>query len=59
MAELKKYTSFEAMKSDENSGKACKPEDNSLSEYEAFVKKLQSAYSSKKPKTGNGKRVNR
>jgi len=56
MAELKKYTSFEALKLDEKSANVNRPKDNILSEFEAFLKRLQNEYSNKKKtKTNNGK----
>jgi hypothetical protein len=57
MAELKKYTSFQALKSDEK----CSPvKDNIFSEFEAFLKHLQCEYSNKKKtKKDNGKQPNR
>ena len=60
MAELKKYTSFEALKLNERLGIINRPKDNILSEFEAFLKRLQSEYSKKKKtKTDNGKQPNR
>ena len=60
MAELKKYTSFEALKLDEKSGNVDQPNDNIFSEFEAFLKRLQNEYSNKKKtKTDNGKQPNR
>jgi len=60
MAELKKYTSFEALKLDEKLGNVDRPKDNIFSEFEAFLKRLQSEYSNKKKtKTDNGKQPNR
>lgn len=60
MAELKKYTSFEALKSDEKLGNIDRPKDNIFSEFEAFLKHLQREYSiKKKTKPDNGKQPNR
>jgi hypothetical protein len=60
MAELKKYTSFEALKLDEKSGSVSRPKDTIFSEFEAFLRQLQSNYSNKKKiKTDNGKQPNR
>jgi hypothetical protein len=60
MAELKKYTSFEALKLDEKLGNVDRPKDNIFSEFEAFLKQLQSEYANKKKtKTDNGKQPNR
>lgn len=60
MAELKKHTSFEALKSNKRSGNVYKPEENVFLEFEAFLKRLQSEYSNKiKSKTDNGKQSNR
>ncbi len=59
MAELKKYTSFEALKLDEKSGSINRAKDIVFSEFEAFVKQLQSQYSNKKKtKADNGKQPN-
>ena len=59
MAELKKYTSFEALKQDERSGNADRPKHTVFSEFETFLKQLHSEYSNKKKiKTDNGKRPN-
>jgi hypothetical protein len=60
MAELKKYTSFEALKLDEKEANNDLPDDNILSEFKAFLKQLQSEFSNKKKsKTDNGKQPNR
>ena len=60
MAELKKYTSFEALKLDEKSSGVNRTKDVVFSEFEAFLKQLQSEYSNKKKtKTHNGKQPNR
>lgn len=60
MAELKKYTSFEALKSDERSGNIDQSKNNIFSEFEAFLKQLQKEYSNKKKiKSDNGKQFNR
>ena len=59
MAELKKYTSFEALKLDETLSNLDQPKDHIFSEFEAFVKRLQSEYrNKKKTKTDNGKQPN-
>ena len=56
MAELKKYTSFEALKLDEKPGNVNRLNDVVFTEFEAFLKKLQSEYSNKKKtNTHNGK----
>ena len=56
MAELKKYTSFKALKLDEKSAGPNRTKDVIFSEFEAFMKQLQSKYSNKKKtKTHNGK----
>ena len=60
MAELKKYTSFEALKLDEKSNDFNQSNKVMFSEFEAFLKKLQSEYSNKKKTTShNGKQPNR
>lgn len=60
MAELKKYTSFEALKLDGKSASLNRPTDNILTEFEAFLKRLQNEYlTKKKTKTDNGKQLNR
>ena len=48
MAELKKYTSFEALKLDEKLGNINRSKDMVFSEFEAFLKQLQNQYSKKK-----------
>ena len=48
MSELKRYTSFEALKLDEKVDGVNQPEDNVFSEFEALLKRLQSEYSNKK-----------
>jgi hypothetical protein len=59
MAELKKYTSFEALKLDEKPSNLNRHKEVVFSEFEAFIKKLQSEYSGKrKTKTNNGKHPN-
>ena len=59
MAELKKYTSFEALKLDEKPSNVNRRKDVFFSEFQAFLKKLQSEYSNKKKsKTDNGKQPN-
>jgi hypothetical protein len=59
MAELKRYKSFEALKLDEKSGTTDRSKNNILSEFEAFLKRLQTEYSNKKKrKTNNGKQLN-
>jgi hypothetical protein len=56
MAELKKYTSFEALKMDEKLNVANRLKDFIFSEFEEFVKQLRSEYANKKnKKTHNGK----
>ncbi len=55
MAELKKYTSFEALKLDEKPRSTSRPNNHIFSEFEAFLKRLRSEYSKKKKtKTDNG-----
>ena len=59
MPELKKYTSFEALKLDEKVDGVNQPEDSIFSEFEALLKRLQSEYSKKKKiKTNNGEQPN-
>jgi hypothetical protein len=59
MAELKKYTSFEALKLDEKPGKDGLLKDTFFSEFETFLKQLQSEYSNKKKANRkNGKQPN-
>ena len=59
MAELKKYTSFEALKLDEKPSIVNLRKDVVFTEFEAFLKRLQSEYSNKKKtKTQNGKQPN-
>ena len=41
MAELKKYSSFEALKSEEKSDSVDRPRNNTFSEFEAFFKRVQ------------------
>ena len=58
MAELKKYTSFEALKLHEKSVIVNRPTDNIFSEFEAFLKRLQNEYfNNRKTKTDNGKQL--
>jgi hypothetical protein len=60
MAELKKYTSFEALKLDEKRSSVNSARNSNLSEFEAFLKQLQNEFfNKKKAKTGNGKQPNR
>jgi hypothetical protein len=60
MAELKKYTSFEALKLDERSGSVSRTGNTIFSEFEAFLRELQRKYSNKKKtKTDNGKQPDR
>jgi hypothetical protein len=47
MSELKKYTSFEALKLVEKSNNVDQSGNSSFSEFEVFLRKLQSAYSNK------------
>ena len=59
MAELKKYTSFETLKLHDKPSNAYRRKDVVFSEFEAFLKKLQSEYSNKKKtKTHDGKQPN-
>ncbi|GAA4394370.1 hypothetical protein GCM10023187_00070 [Nibrella viscosa] len=57
MAELKKYTNFDALKLDEQSGSADdRSKDAPFSEFEAFIKELQKEHSRKKQtKTDKGR----
>ena len=58
MAELKRYTSFEALKLDEKPGNTDLCENTIIAEFEAFLKRLQNEYSNKKKiKKENGKKV--
>ena len=60
MSELKRYTSFEALKLDEKVDGVNQPEDNVFSEFEALLKRLQSEYSNKKKiKTNNDESIPR
>ncbi len=60
MAKLKKFTSFVGLKLDSKSSNMNPRPDIAFSEFEAFLKKLQSEYSKqKKVKTQNGKQPNR
>lgn len=60
MAELKKYTSFEALKLEDRVDNNNRPKKYIFSEFEAFVKRLYTEYSNKKKlKTDNGKQPNR
>ena len=59
MAELKKYTSFEALKRDEKQVNSDWSNAHVFSEFETFLKSLQSEYiKKKKGKTKNGKQLN-
>jgi hypothetical protein len=56
VAELKKYTSFEAMKVEEKSTGINRYQENIFHEFEAFITWLQNEHSNKKKaKTHNGK----
>ena len=57
MSKLKKYTGFEALKSDIKQDKAGSPKDNKLLlEFEAFLNSLQREFSiNKQSKGDNGK----
>ena len=56
MTTLKKYTSFKALKSKEKSSDSAQIRDNIFSEFEAFLKRLRTEYSSKKKtKADNGR----
>ncbi len=58
MSELKKYSNFEALKSDIKSDKAASPRDNKLMvEFEAFLNLLQHEFSIKKTKATRGKQL--
>lgn len=60
MTTLKKYTSFKALKSNEKSSGTSRINDNILTEFEAFLKQLQTEYSNKKKtKADNGRQFNR
>jgi hypothetical protein len=60
MAELKKYTSFEALKRDEQSTPAHRPKEDAFPEFEAFVRRLQTEYTRKKKrKMKNGRQSDR
>jgi hypothetical protein len=60
MAELKKYTSFEALKLNEKSATYDQAKNKTLCEFETFLKQLRSEYSNKqKTKTDNGKQPGR
>lgn len=60
MSALKKYTSFKDLKLDEKLDNVDQPKDNTFSEFEAFLRRLQSEYSNKKKiKTDHGKQSNR
>jgi hypothetical protein len=60
MGQLKKYSSFEGLKSDEKTDGVHPNKDVVFSEFEVFLKKLQKEYSNKKrTKTHNGKQPNR
>lgn len=60
MAELKRYTSFEGLKLDVKSSNINLSKETAFSEFEAFLKKLQSEYSNqKKTKKQNGKQPDR
>jgi hypothetical protein len=48
MAELKKYTSFEALKLDDKSAGRNQPKSKIFSEFEDFLKRLQNEYVNKK-----------
>ena len=60
MTTLKKYTSFKALKSNEKSSATARIKDNVFSEFEVFLKRLQTEYSNKKKtKADNGRQFNR
>jgi len=48
MAELKKYTSFEALKLDDKLARVNQPQSTIFSEFEDFLKRLQNDYVNKK-----------
>lgn len=58
MNKLKRYKSFNALKSDQKTADAERPQDN-CSEFEDFIKRLQTEYNKKKLKAGNGRQFNR
>jgi 20S proteasome alpha/beta subunit len=53
MAELKRYTSFEALKSSELTGKTGSASAGVFSDFEAFLKRLRSEHTRKKKKKSN------
>ncbi len=56
MSKLKKYTSFESMKSDVKSAKTISEKSNKLLlEYEAFLSSLQRQFSNHQLKENHGK----
>lgn len=58
MSEFKKYTNFEALKSDIKPDKSASPKDNKLmAEFEAFMNLLQHELSIKKTKAARGKQL--
>ncbi len=58
MAKLKRYTSFEALKSNPKSSNATRIKENIFLEFEAFLKRLQTEYLNKKnTKTDNGRQL--
>jgi hypothetical protein len=58
MAELKRYTSFEALKSSELTGKTGSAPDKVFSDFEAFLERLRSEYTrEKKMKSNNEKQA--
>ena len=60
MTTLKKYKSFKALKSNEKSNGTSQVKDNNFTEFEAFLKRLQTEYSNKKKtKAENGRQFNR
>lgn len=60
MANLRRYTSFKALKSAEKAGNTANRKDDIFSEFASFLKRLQTEYYNKqKSKTGNGKQLSR
>ena len=59
MAVLKKYDSFEAMKMDEKAANSTRLKTDLFSEFENFLKRLQSKFYNKSRKSKNGKQSGR
>ena len=56
MAKLKKYNSFEALKSSKTSGGADQSKSRNFMEFEAFLKHLKSEYDNKKKTERNNEK---